>query len=53
MLGKLKQKLTRSKCYYCKQHAPPMTPYMTASRESVHVCFKCVPYAERRGLLKP
>ncbi|CQR46013.1 hypothetical protein BN1058_00256 [Paraliobacillus sp. PM-2] len=49
----LKQLFPSKKCYICGQKATKPQTYVTDQGESVRVCYKCVPYAERRALRKP
>lgn len=42
----------RRKCYFCKSTTPPMRRYITEKDEPIHVCSKCLEYAERRAFRK-
>ncbi|ADH99460.1 hypothetical protein Bsel_1956 [[Bacillus] selenitireducens MLS10] len=39
-------------CFFCGKKSKDTTPYLNDGGETVHVCFQCVPVAERRALRK-
>lgn len=49
----LKKWFAPKRCYICNQTATKPQAYLTDQGETVRVCYKCIPYAERRALRKP
>lgn len=39
-------------CYFCGKKKKDTTRYLDDQGNTVHVCFQCVPVAERRALRK-
>ncbi|SET99595.1 hypothetical protein SAMN05421676_11386 [Salinibacillus kushneri] len=52
MWQRLKNVWKPKRCAICKKKAEKPTTYYNDQGESVPVCFKCVPYAERRAFRK-
>ncbi|GGM41827.1 hypothetical protein GCM10011351_29920 [Paraliobacillus quinghaiensis] len=49
----LKKLFGSKNCYVCGQKASQPQKYLDDKGKIVYVCYKCVPYAERRALRKP
>ncbi|WP_198663124.1 MULTISPECIES: hypothetical protein [Paraliobacillus] len=49
----LKGLFAPKRCYICGQKASQPQTYLDDQGKKVQVCYKCVPYAERRALRKP
>ncbi|WP_226037063.1 hypothetical protein [Aquibacillus saliphilus] len=52
MFDSLKKLFSPKKCHICHEKAVKPEPYIDDQGNNVVVCYKCVPYAERRALRK-
>lgn len=46
------KKFFSKSCFFCGKKSKDTAAYLNDEGETVHVCFQCVPVAERRALRK-